>query len=151
MRIMALDLGERRIGVAVSDPTGTVARPLCTIQRSPSVDEFGVIGDLVAEQAAELVVVGQPLTLRGEVGPQAEIVQSYASDLAGALQVPVRMWDERYSTVTAEEILNRNRKRKRGSREQEGVDAVAAAVILQAYLDSAATGLVEPLRAEPSG
>ncbi len=138
MRILALDIGERRIGVAVSDPTRTVARPLCTIQCASHAEDFAAIGALVAEYEAELVVVGQPLTLRGEVGPQAQQVGRYAQALAETLLVPVRMWDERYSTITAAEVLRQTRKKGK-RRKREEVDAVAAAVILQSFLDSQAT------------
>jgi putative Holliday junction resolvase len=139
MRVLALDVGERRIGVAVSDPTGTVARPVGSVQRGARERDLAAIGALVAEHGAELVVVGQPLTLRGEVGPQAERVESYAQVLREALSVPVRLWDERYSTVTAEEILRQGHRRRK-CREKEEVDAVAAAVILQSFLDSHVAG-----------
>jgi putative Holliday junction resolvase len=144
MRILALDVGERRIGVAVSDPTATVARPVCTVQRASRAEDLGVIRALVEEHEAGLLIVGRPLTLRGEAGPQAMQIERYAQTLAEALPVPVRMWDERYSTAVAEEFLRQAR--KRGKRRGRGeVDAVAAAVILQGFLDSrtAETGLAE--------
>ncbi len=134
MRILALDLGERRIGVAVSDPSGTIARPLGVIPRRSRAEDFAAIAALVAEHGAEQVVVGRPLTLRGEVGPQARWVEDYARALAEALPVPVELWDERYTTTTAEVILETVRppsKRRRGD-----VDAVAAAVILQDFLEA---------------
>jgi putative Holliday junction resolvase len=137
MRVLALDIGEQRTGVAVSDPTGTVARPLSTLERASRAEDFAAIGALVAEHEVELVIVGQPLTLRGEVGPQAQLIARYAEALAETLPVPVQLWDERYSTASAEEILQRRRGKRRG-REKTGVDAVAAAVILQAFLDSIA-------------
>jgi putative Holliday junction resolvase len=137
MRVLALDIGERRTGVAVSDPTGTVARPLCTIEHSSRAEECTAVAELVEQQQAELVVVGRPLTLRGESGPQAQRVERISQALAEALPVPVRLWDERYSTTIAEEILGRGSKKERRSRIRE-VDAIAAAVILQAYLDSIA-------------
>lgn len=137
MRILALDVGERRVGVAVSDPTATVARPLSVLERASWTEDFAAIAALVAEHEAELVVVGRPLTLRGEVGPQARVVERYAQALAEAISVPVRLWDERYSTVTAQEIARQIRgKGKR--RRQEEMDALAAAVILQEFLDSQA-------------
>jgi putative Holliday junction resolvase len=133
-RILALDVGERRIGVAVSDLTATVARPLHTIERASRVEDFATINAVVDEQEARLVVVGLPLTLRGEIGPQAQWIERYAEALAETLSVPIEMWDERYSTLDAEEILQRGgRKRRRG---QDDIDAIAAAVILQGYLDS---------------
>lgn len=144
MRVLALDAGERRVGVAVSDPTKTVARPLCTLERAADDEHFAEIGELIIEHAVELVIVGQPLTLRGEVGVQAQRVQQYALALAERLPVPVQMWDERYSTVTAEEILQSSRKKTKNNirRNREKVDSIAAAVILQSYLDSQVTGEV---------
>ena len=135
MRVLGLDVGERRIGVAVSDPTGTIARPVTVVQRRSRANDFAAIGALVAEYGARLVVVGQPLTLDGKIGPQAREVERYAQSLAQALPVPLRMWDERYSTLTAEDAIRESRGRGKRRRESE-VDAVAAAVILQAFLDS---------------
>lgn len=135
MRILALDLGERRIGVAVSDPTGTVARPVGVVERKSRAEDFATIARLVAEYSAERVVVGRPLTLRGEVGPQARWVEAYAQALAEALPVPVELWDERYTTVAAQEILETVR--QPGKRRRRGeVDAVAAAVLLQDFLET---------------
>ena len=156
MRVLALDVGERRVGVAVSDPTRTVARPLCTLERAADAEHFAEICELVGEHAVELVVVGQPLTLRGEVGDQAQLVQKYALALAERLAVPVQMWDERYSTVAAEEILQHGRKKKANNRrKKEEVDSVAAAVILQSFLDSQVmgevTGKVDDLEGDPFG
>jgi putative Holliday junction resolvase len=136
VRVLALDIGERRIGVAISDPTGTVARPVCTIERASREEDFTAINDLVDEHGAELVIVGLPLTLRGEIGPQAETVERYAQALAGALPVPLRMWDERYSTASAEEVLKGRKREGRRSLGRRGIDAVAAAFILQGFLDS---------------
>jgi putative Holliday junction resolvase len=90
MRILALDVGERRVGVAVSDPTKTVARPLHTLVRATDAEHFAEIGELVEEHSVELVIVGQPLTLRGEVGGQAQEVRRYASALAEKLSVPIQ-------------------------------------------------------------
>ncbi len=140
MRVLALDVGERRTGVAVSDPTGTVARPVGVVVHRSRAEDMAEIAALVAEYGAELVVVGWPLTLRGEVGPQGRQVERYAAALAEALPVKVQVWDERYSTVTAEEILRqRSKKGRRRGRERGEVDAVAAAVILQGFLDSQQT------------
>ncbi len=140
MRILALDVGERRTGVAVSDPSGTVARPLTVIEHRSRNEEMAAVADLVAEHDIELIVVGCPLTLRGESGPQAQLVQQYAATLAEKVPVEVQLWDERYSTVTAAEIIRQTR--KRGKRHgKKKIDAIAAAVILQGFLDSRA----EPL------
>lgn len=137
MRILALDMGERRVGIAVSDPTGTIARPLRTLVRGSREEDFAAITALVAEHDVELVVVGQPLCLDGTEGPQARRVARYAEALAARLPVPVVAWDERFTTVAAEEILRQNRrKKKRQARTRGEVDSIAAAVILQSYLDS---------------
>ena len=134
MRALALDVGERRIGIAVCDPSGTLARPLCTLERRSRAEDFAAIGRLAADHQAELVVVGRPLTLRGEVGPQARRIERYAQALAEALTIPICLWDERYSTAVAEDIISHTR--RKGQRRATDVDAVAAAVILQGFLDS---------------
>lgn len=131
MRLIALDVGERRIGVAVSDPTGTLATPHSVIQRRSKAKDFATVARLVAELGAERVVVGLPLSLNGEVGPQARRVTRYARALAQTLDVPVELYDERYSTVTADELLAES-----GRKRRVPIDAAAAAVILQDYLES---------------
>ncbi len=135
MRVLALDVGDRRIGVALSDPTGTIASPLTILHRVAERKDLEAISALIAEHAVEQVVVGLPRTLRGELGPQAQRVMRFAQHLAEAVQVPVVYWDERHSTVDAERII-RTRERARGRGGRTAVDDVAAAVILQSYLDS---------------
>ncbi len=131
-------MGERRVGVAVSDPTGTVARPLQTLVRGSRQEDFAAIAALVAEHDVGLVVVGRPLSLDGTEGPQARRVSRYVDALAAQLPVRVVLWDERFTTATAHEILrqSRGKKRRRQARSAGEVDAIAAAVILQSYLDS---------------
>ncbi len=130
MRVLALDVGERRIGVAVSDPTGTLATPYNVIHRRSKAQDFAAVARLVTELQAERVVVGLPLSLSGDVGPQARRVMRYAQALAQALPVPVEVYDERYSTVTADELLSEGGRKRR----RTPIDAAAAAVILQEYL-----------------
>ncbi len=130
-RVIALDVGERRIGVAVSDPTGTLATPHTVIHRRSKAEDFEMVARLVIELEAERVVVGLPLSLNGEVGPQARRVSRYAQALAQRLDVPVELHDERYSTVTADALLTES-----GRKRRVPIDAAAAAVILQDYLDS---------------
>ena len=138
MRVLALDVGERRVGIAIGDPTGTVARPLQALVRGSREEDFAAITALVAEHDVGLVVVGQPLSLDGTEGPQARRVARYAEALAAMLPVPVVAWDERFTTVAAEDILRQNRRqKKRQARTRGEVDSIAAAVILQGYLDSA--------------
>ena len=141
-RVLALDWGQKRVGVAISDPTGTLARPLQTLVRGSREDDFAAVEELVVRYDVGLVVVGQPISLDGTEGPEALRAARCAEALAARLPVPVSSWDERYSTVAADEILRRNRKKKRGrgARARDGVDAVAAAVILQSYLDSQVGG-----------
>ena len=138
MRVLGLDPGERRVGVAISDPTGTLARPLQTLVRGSREQDFAAIAALVTKHGAGLVVVGQPLSLNGTPGPQARQVARYVEALADHLPVPVVLWDERFTTVTAHQILrqSRGRKERRRARDAGQVDAIAAAVILQSYLDS---------------
>lgn len=139
MRVLALDIGQRRIGVAVSDPSGTVARPLLVLHRRSRREDLAAISALVNEHGVERVIVGRPLTLRGEVGPQAQRVEQLSQTLSEMLTVPVQLWDERYSTVAAQEIVQATRRPAR-SRKPADLDAVAAAVILQGFLDSHAAG-----------
>ena len=134
MRVLALDVGEKRIGVAISDLSQTLARSLQVIQRSSRQEDFAAVARLTEEYEAEKVVVGYPRSLDGMAGAQARRVERYAADLAKALTVPVVLWDERFSTVSAERLMRQAG--LRGDKRRERVDAVAAAVILQDYLDS---------------
>lgn len=138
MRVLALDVGERRVGIAISDPTGALARPLRALVRSSREADFSTIAALVAEYDAGLIVVGLPFSLDGTQGPQARRVTGYADGLADHLSIPVVMWDERFTTAEAEEILRQSRgeKKRRRARTSGELDAIAAAVILQSYLDS---------------
>ena len=123
MKVLALDFGRARTGVAVSDPTGTLARPLGVVEQAATEDGLARIERLVAEQAAERVVVGLPLTLRGEAGEQARETQRFVELLSARLDVPVVTFDERFTTDLAE---------RTGSRSDE--DARAAAHLLSGYL-----------------
>ena len=134
MRLLSLDVGEKRIGVALSDPEGALVRPLEVIHRRSKREDFEAIDRLVEQWDVERVVVGLPLTSEGGVGPQARRIKRYTRELARVLSVPIDFVDERYSTVDALEVM-----RTVGlspKRQHERVDAVAAAVILQSYVDS---------------
>lgn len=130
-RLMALDVGERRIGVAVSDPSATLATPHTVIHRRSKAEDFAAVARLVAELEIKRVVVGLPLSLNGEMGPQARRVTRYARALAQTLDVPLELYDERYSTVTADALLAES-----GRKRRVPIDAAAAAVFLQDYLES---------------
>jgi len=149
MRVLALDVGEQRIGVALSDPTQTLARSLLVLEREDEARVLECVAVLVREQGVERVVVGHPLSLKGDVSPQTARVQRFARALAQELEVPVELWDERYSTVNAEKIL---RERGMDGRERRRwVDATAAAVILQDYLDARAWHRERGLSADQTG
>jgi len=134
MRVLALDVGDRRVGVAISDPTHSLARSLGVIERASRQEDFAAVAGLVEQHEVERVVVGYPRSLNGTAGEQAEKVERYAVALAEVLTVPVLLWDERLSTVSAERLMREAG--LRGKKKRERVDAVAAAVILQDYLDS---------------
>lgn len=133
-RVIGLDLGDVRIGVAVSDPARTLAVPIGTV-RAGAPQDLRAIADLVREHDATAVVVGHPLLLSGEAGDRARRAASFAEALRGVLGVPVHLQDERLSTVEASRAL---RAAGRSARDARGViDASAAAVVLQAWLDHA--------------
>jgi putative Holliday junction resolvase len=134
VRVLALDLGSKRIGVAVSDRSGTIASPLTVMTRSGRrADDHRRIAEIVAEEEAERVVVGLPLSLDGTLGPAARAAQEEAEQLASVLPVPLEVFDERLTTVTAERSLIEAR--MPGEARRRVVDKVAAAVMLQAWLD----------------
>jgi putative Holliday junction resolvase len=138
-RTLALDIGDKRIGVAVCDDLGQLARPLATITRASRREDFERIAQWVAEFKVERVIAGYPRSLAGGEGPQARRVRRYAEALAAALAVPVELWDERYTTVEAAHRLfeaGRRKPRRCNQRDRGQLDAAAAAVILQDYLDA---------------
>jgi len=118
VKVLALDYGSARTGVAVSDPTGTIARPLGVVERAATDAGLVRLCELIAEEAPERVVVGLPLTLRGERGEQAQETERFVETLRGAVDVPVELFDERFTSVLA-----------------DGDDARAAAHLLSSYLE----------------
>lgn len=134
-RILAFDYGERRIGVATSDPTRTIASPLATLtRRAGKRPPWPEIATLVAEQEADELVVGLPLDLAGEEGAWAAEVRAFGAELARRTGLPVRWMDERLSSVRAERAVRGIGLRK-GAREEKGrIDAAAAALILEGWL-----------------
>ncbi len=123
MKVLALDYGAARTGVAISDATGTIARPLGTVAKAASANGLDELGTIVREHGVELVVVGLPLTLRGEHGRQADETQEFVQALRGVVGVPVETYDERFTTALA----------SRGGGESDE-DARAAAHLLESYL-----------------
>ena len=135
MRALGLDLGERRVGVAVCDSAGTVATPVETLVRSGAAEtDLRAIADQVREWQAEIVVVGLPLSLDGTEGPAAKAARVEIDRLDRLLSVPVVSYDERLTTVIAERSLMEQQ--MKGPRRRGVVDQVAAAVILQSWIDA---------------
>lgn len=124
MRVIALDYGAARTGVAVSDATGTIARPLSVVESAATPTGLARLCEIVREQAAERVVVGLPLTLRGEHGKQARETDEFVRALREALDIPVETYDERFTTAIAARGAG-------GAAE----DARAAAYLLESYLE----------------
>ena len=124
MKVVALDYGAARTGVAVSDPTGTIARPLCVVDRAASEAGLERLVQIVRDEGAERVVVGLPLTLRGEHGAQARETDAFVEALRAQLDVPVESYDERFTTGLAA---------GHGS-DEAPEDARAAAHLLSSYL-----------------
>jgi putative Holliday junction resolvase len=123
MKVMALDFGSARTGVAVSDPTGLIARPLCVVERAASEAGLTRLAELAREQEAEQVIVGLPLTLRGERGDQARETERFADQLRARVDVPVLLFDERFTTDLAQQTPS-----------STSLDARAAAHLLSGYL-----------------
>jgi len=136
LRVLAVDLGSKRVGVAVSDATALLASPVTTIERSTDRRrDRARVAALVAEEEAALVLVGLPLNMDGSRGPAAEAAQAEAEALGAVLDVPVVLVDERLTTVSADRaLLERG---VRGPERRRRVDRAAAAVLLQAWLDGA--------------
>jgi putative Holliday junction resolvase len=134
VRALGIDLGSKRIGIAVSDRSGTLASPLVVLQRSGSQKrDHAQIAALVVEEEAERVVVGLPLSLDGSIGRAAQAALDEAKALASVLDVPVETFDERFTTTTAHaNLMERN---MRAEARRRIVDKVAAAVMLQTWLD----------------
>ncbi len=135
-RILAIDPGEKRIGVAAADLRTRVAVPVTTIDAG--ADPVEAVTQLAREQDARVLVVGLALSLSGALGPQAQRAQALADALAGRLDIPVHTWDERLTSAEARHRLPRPGKRasERKRRPKGNLDALAATIILQAYLDS---------------
>ncbi|HET6148520.1 MAG TPA: Holliday junction resolvase RuvX [Polyangia bacterium] len=132
-RVIGIDLGTRRIGVAVTDGLGLTAQPHATLARHGGKRDLEAIGAVVREFDAERVVLGLPLSPEGEVGRAARSAQAFAERLRAALAIPVDLIDESFSTVEAEEVLLRADLSR--ARRKEVVDRLAAAVILQRWLN----------------
>jgi putative Holliday junction resolvase len=139
MRVMALDVGHKRIGVALSDPGQVLASILQVIEGKGRQRGLDTVVQLVREHGVGKIIVGYPRSLDGTVGQQAKVVERYVALLEeklrdSSLDVPVILWDERLSTVAADRLMARAGRKGRERRKR--IDAAAAAVILQDYLDA---------------
>ncbi len=133
MRILALDHGTKRIGVAVSDETKTIAQPLEYIPAEPFAGFLERLRQLIREKEIDLILIGLPRNMDGSYGPAAEKVQTFAGVLGGAITVPIKMWDERLTSAQANRVLIQGGARR--AKRKEKVDQTAAAILLQSYLD----------------
>ncbi len=135
MRTMALDLGTKTIGVAVSDTTGLIARGVETIHRQGNVKDFARLDEIILQEEVSTIVLGYPKNMNGSIGERAKASESYGEGLAKRYpKLKIVLWDERLSTVAAEKVLvaaDMQRKKRR-----KIIDMMAAVVILQNYLDS---------------
>ena len=127
-------MGQRRIGLALSDPGGIIATPLGFVECTDLSSDIGCILQKASEHRVQRLLVGMPLTLKGRRGPQAKEMEIFCHALRSSTDLPVVTWDERYSTVEAEDRLRQAGHKP--SRDKGSIDAAAAAVILQSYLES---------------
>lgn len=132
-RILALDLGARRIGVAVSDPLGITAQGLRPIERRNGHSDIAELSRLVQEYEVSMILLGQPLNMSGEAGIQAQKAEAFAAQLRRRLSTPVTMWDERLTTAEAQRVLKSSgvgiEKRR------QAIDGMSAVLLLQSFLD----------------
>ncbi len=140
MRILALDHGTVRIGVAVSDELGMLAHPLDFLPAEPLETFLDRLKLLIREREVSLVVVGMPRNMDGSYGPSAQKVQAFVHLLKETIPMPIRTWDERLTSTQAHRLLAESGKRERDRRGR--VDSSAAAVLLQSYLEAAANGAI---------
>lgn len=136
-RILGLDVGERRIGVAISDPEGRLAVPLRIVERTSTAVAEQALAELARAEQIELIVVGLPISMDGSIGAQARAVQAFGEGLARATGLPIAYQDERLSSVQSERTAPGAGRRagRKARRPRAPADDVAAAIILQAYLD----------------
>ena len=134
MRVLGLDVGDRTIGVAVSDPLGFTAQGITTIRRKNIETDIAQIVDICSQYNVETIVSGLPKNMNGTIGEQAEKVQSFCEVLKEAVNIEIKFWDERLTTVAAHRVMleaDMSRKKRKSI-----VDKIAATYILQGYLDS---------------
>jgi putative Holliday junction resolvase len=130
-RVLGVDIGDRWIGVALSDPQGILASPLTIIDRHDVLSDIEAILGLIESNEVGRIIIGLPISMDGSLGEQAQKVTALADQLKGRTQIPIEFRDERLSTVSARRLMQGRGKGRKTGRD----DAIAAAVVLQAYLD----------------
>jgi len=138
MRILALDHGTVRIGVAISDELKMIAQPLEFIPAEPFAAFVGRLQQILREKEVELILVGMPRNMDGSYGPAAQKVREFIAALQETITLPVRTWDERLTSVQANRMLIQGEVRRKDRKQK--VDKIAAAILLQSYLDAGQTG-----------
>lgn len=134
MRVLALDHGTKRVGLAISDEMGMIAQPLCFLPAEPIAQLLDGLKKVVSEKGVELILVGIPRNMDGSYGPAAEKARKFVEQLKAAFTIPIRTWDERLTSVQANKAMIQG-----GLRREERklkADQTAAAILLQSYLDS---------------
>jgi putative Holliday junction resolvase len=134
MRILALDHGTKRIGVAISDELKVIAQPVEFVAAEPFAAFVDRLKELLREKEVELILVGMPRNMNGTYGPAALKVEEFVADLGKAVTVPIKTWDERLTSAQANRFLIQGNVRR--DKRKEKVDMMAAAILLQSYLDS---------------
>jgi putative Holliday junction resolvase len=132
-RYLALDVGDERIGVAISDVMGWLARPLTVLRRSPGPESYLKLVEIIHREGVECIIVGLPLLEDGTPGKQVASTQAYVQGLTKYVDLPIIYWDERLTTAQAQEILAETSPKK--GRARRDIDAIAAAIILQDFLN----------------
>ena len=135
MRVLGLDLGEKRIGLAISDEDARIAFPAGFLERKGRRRDFDALRALVREREIGSVVVGWPLHMSGRRGPEAEAAERFAGELSTALKIPVELLDERWTSVAAERAMQETGRRVKQRKGRGEVDAIAATLLLSTYLE----------------
>lgn len=144
-RILALDLGKRRIGLAVSDPLRITAQGIDTLERTNIREDLARLEKLIGDHGVTAILLGHPIHMSGAEGRQAKYAREFADRLSRQTGLPVTLWDERLTTVEAQRVLRAGGLSSR--RRAQSVDRIAAVILLESYLDSLApTGSAEPPR-----
>lgn len=134
MRVLAIDHGSKRMGIALSDPSGIIAQPLEFIPAEPFSKLLERLKELIREKQVELILVGMPRNMDGTYGPAAQKVQEFVGALKEAVAIPIKTWDERLTSTQANRFLIEGNVRRQDRKQK--VDKAAAAILLQSFLDS---------------